>query len=74
MTAFIPIANDMLKLGPEWVERYVRTIITEAMAVGLERGYVAGTGNNEPIGLLKDLKGAVVEGVYPDGTFRNSHL
>jgi Phage capsid family len=66
LTAFIPIANDMLKLGPEWVERYVRTIITEAMAVGLERGYVAGTGNNEPIGLLKDLKGAVVEGVYPD--------
>ncbi|MGC4375922.1 phage major capsid protein [Fictibacillus sp. Mic-4] len=66
LTAFIPLANDMLNLGPVWVERYVRTMISEAMAVGLERGFVAGTGKNEPIGLLKDLKGNVVDGVYPD--------
>jgi hypothetical protein len=66
LTAFIPLANDMLKLGPVWVERYVRTMIKEAMAAGLERGFIAGTGNNEPIGLLKDLKGSVVDGVYPD--------
>ncbi|MFD5264418.1 phage major capsid protein [Bacillus wiedmannii] len=66
LTAFIPLANDMLKLGPVWVERYVRTMITEAMKVGLERGFVAGTGKNEPIGLLKDLSGSVVNGVYPD--------
>jgi len=66
LTAFIPLSNDMLKLGPVWVERYVRTMIVEAMAVGLEKGFVAGTGKNEPIGLLKDLKGAVTDGVYPD--------
>ncbi|MED1305478.1 capsid protein [[Bacillus thuringiensis] serovar konkukian] len=66
LTAFIPLANDMLKLGPVWVERYVRTMITEAMSVGLERGFVAGTGKNEPIGLLKDPSGSVVNGVYPD--------
>ncbi|PGO70115.1 phage major capsid protein [Bacillus cereus] len=66
LTAFIPLANDMLKLGPVWVERYVRTMITEAMKVGLERGFVAGTGKNEPIGLLKDPSGNVVNGVYPD--------
>ncbi|RWS44116.1 phage major capsid protein [Bacillus mycoides] len=66
LTAFIPLANDMLKLGPVWVERYVRTMITEAMKVGLERGFVAGTGKNEPIGLLKDPSGSVVDGVYPD--------
>jgi Phage capsid family len=66
LTAFIPLANDMLKLGPVWVERYVRTMIKEAMATGLERGFIAGTGKNEPIGLLKDLKGSVVDGVYPD--------
>ncbi|KMY49565.1 phage major capsid protein [Peribacillus loiseleuriae] len=66
LTAFIPLANDMLKLGPVWVERYVRTMITEAMAVGLEKGFVAGTGKDQPIGLLKDLKGSVVNGVYPD--------
>ncbi|AUB61941.1 phage major capsid protein [Bacillus cereus] len=66
LTAFIPLANDMLKLGPVWVERYVRTMITEAMKVGLERGFVAGIGKNEPIGLLKDPSGSVVGGVYPD--------
>ncbi|CAM3935803.1 phage major capsid protein [Bacillus paramycoides] len=66
LTAFIPLANDMLKLGPVWVERYIRTMITEAMKVGLERGFVAGTGKNEPIGLLKDPSGSVVNGVYPD--------
>ena len=66
LTAFIPLANDMLKLGPVWVERYVRTMISEAMSVGLERGFVTGTGNNEPIGLLKDPSGSVTGGVYPD--------
>lgn len=63
LTAFIPLANDMLKLGPVWVERYVRTMIKEAMAVGLEKGFVSGNGNNMPIGLLyvKQPDGAVVQ-------------
>ncbi len=65
LTAFIPIAKDMLKLGPAWVERYVRTIIVEAMRVGLEYGFVAGRGpnQNEPIGLLKEVssEGAVTD-------------
>lgn len=57
LTAFIPIAKDMLKLGPAWVERYVRTIIAEALKIGLEYGFVAGKGpnQNEPIGLLKNV-------------------
>lgn len=57
LTAFVPIAKDMLKLGPAWVERYVRTIIVEAMRAGLERGYIAGRGltQSEPIGLLKKI-------------------
>ncbi|WP_336866387.1 phage major capsid protein [Peribacillus frigoritolerans] len=67
LTAFIPLSNDMLKLGPVWVERYVRTMISEAISVGLERGYVAGTGAGMPIGLLKDLKGGTNgEGEYTD--------
>lgn len=63
LTAFIPIHNDMLQLGPVWIERYVRTMIVEAMTVGLERGYVAGNGQSQPIGLLyeKQDNGAVVE-------------
>lgn len=62
LTAFIPLAKDMLQLGPEWVERYVRRMIREAMAAGLERGYVEGDGNDQPIGLLyeREDNGAVV--------------
>lgn len=66
LTAFIPISNDMLILGPVWVERYVREVIVEAMAVGLERGFIAGTGKEQPIELLKDLEAAVENGEYQD--------
>lgn len=65
LTAFLPISKDMLKLGPVWIERYVRTVIKEAMKIGLEYGYVSGKGpsKNEPIGLLKEVssEGAVTD-------------
>lgn len=63
LTAFIPISNDMLDLGPEWVERYVRTMLVEAMSFGLERGFVEGDGQDEPVGLLYEYgdSGAIVE-------------
>lgn len=65
LTAFWAIHNDMLELGPEWVERYVRTCLIEAIKVGLERGFVAGKGlaEEEPVGLLYEVQenGAVVE-------------
>lgn len=38
----------------------------EALAFGLEYGMVQGTGKNMPIGMVRDLNGAVVEGVYPE--------
>jgi HK97 family phage major capsid protein len=55
LTAFAVIPNDMLDLGPVWVERYVRTVIVESYSVGLEFGFVNGTGANQPIGLIKDV-------------------
>ncbi|CEG28085.1 phage major capsid protein [Bacillus sp. B-jedd] len=65
LTAFAVIPKDMLELGPEWVERYVRTVLVEAYSVGLEYGLVNGRGpaQNEPIGLMKDVaeNGAVTE-------------
>src|SRR5699024_9292173 len=36
LTAFAVIPNDMLELGPEWVERYVRDVAVETISVGLE--------------------------------------
>lgn len=65
LTAFAVIPKDMLELGPEWVERYVRTLLVESYSVGLEYGLVNGRGptQNEPIGLMKDVaeNGAVTD-------------
>ena len=58
LTAFAAIPNDMLELGPVWVERYVRTLLVESYAVGMEYGFVKGTGSNQPIGLMKDVNAA----------------
>lgn len=66
LSAFIPVSKDMLALGPKWLDNYVRLILTEASALGLETSIVKGTGKDEPIGMIKDLSGAVVEGVYTD--------
>lgn len=72
LTAFAVIPKDMLELGPEWVERYVRTLLVESYSVGLEYGLVNGRGpaQNEPIGLMKDVDpttGAVTDKM-PQGT------
>ncbi|WP_144940126.1 phage major capsid protein [Paenibacillus sp. 32O-W] len=65
LTAFAIIPKDMLELGPEWVERYVRTLLVESYSVGLEYGLVNGRGptQSEPIGLMKDVadNGAVTD-------------
>jgi HK97 family phage major capsid protein len=55
LTAFAVIPNDMLELGPVWVERYVRTLLVESYSTGLEYGFVNGTGANQPIGLMKNV-------------------
>jgi len=57
LTAFAVIPKDILDLGPEYVERYVRTLLVESYSVGLEYGFVNGRGpaQNEPIGLMKDV-------------------
>lgn len=67
LSAFIPVCKDMLDLGPAWLDRYVREILTEAYANGLEYGIVLGTGKNEPIGMMRQVgEGVTVtDGVYP---------
>ena len=58
----------MLDLGPIWLDRYVREILAESMAIALEEAIVNGTGKDQPIGMMKDLKAAVTNGVYSDKT------
>lgn len=66
LTAFFLISKDTLKLGARWINRYVRICLGEAVKDAWAEKIITGNGKDEPIGLLKDLDGAVVGGVYPD--------
>lgn len=66
LTAFFLISNDTLDLGARWIDRYIRLCLQEAISEAWEEAIVTGTGNNEPIGLLKDLDAPVVGGEYAD--------
>ena len=66
LSAFMPVAKAMLDLGPEWLDRFVRTVLGESIAIAIEEAIIKGTGKEQPIGMIKNLKGAVVDGVYPD--------
>lgn len=66
LSAYMPVAKDMLDLGPEWLDRYVRVVLGESISIALEVAIIAGTGKDQPIGMMKDLKGSVLEGVYSD--------
>lgn len=73
LSAFLPICKAMLDLGPVWLDRYVRAVLREALALGLEDGILNGGGVTanlfEPIGMRKNLAGAVDPATgYPDKT------
>lgn len=66
LSAYVPVCKAMLDLGPAWLDRYVRTILAEALANGLEQGIISGCGIAdqapdpddrifEPIGMDRDL-------------------
>lgn len=70
LSCYAIIEMGMLDLGPTFLDGYIRRVLKEAMACGLEYGIVKGTGKNEPIGLIKDIHEgvSVSSGVYPDKT------
>ncbi len=67
LTAFLPVGKAMLDLGPAWLDRYVRAVLAEALALGLEEGTINGTGKDMPIGMTRQVgEGVTVtDGVYP---------
>lgn len=67
LSAFIPVCKDMLDLGPRWLDRYVRIILAEAIAFGLEEAIINGTGKDMPIGMNRQVGDgvSVTNGVYP---------
>lgn len=69
LSAYAIVEVGMLDLGPTFLDAYIRACLSEAIMAGLELAIVAGTGVNEPVGLIKDIH----EGVsfssttgYPD--------
>jgi HK97 family phage major capsid protein len=63
LTAYMVVSKDFLKLGPTWLDAYVRAILSEANGVALETAVVDGDGNDCPIGMTRDLtKGTTSEG------------
>lgn len=67
LSAFMPVCKAMLDLGPEWLDDFVRQVLYEAYANGLEAGIVAGDGNGKPIGMNRQVGDnvTVTGGVYP---------
>lgn len=65
LSAFLPVSKDMLDLGAVWIDKYVRTVLTEAVSSALEEAIIKGDGKDKPLGMMADLKGSVSEGVYP---------
>lgn len=58
LSALMFTTEDMLALGPKWVDRYVRAILADALAVGLEVGIVDGNGLKCPIGMTRAFTSA----------------
>ena len=59
LSAFMFVTEDMLDLGPAWVDRYVRAVLGEALSAGLEIGIVDGNGLKQPIGMTRNFAGSL---------------
>lgn len=64
LSAYAIIEHGMLDLGPTFLDGYLRKVLMMALMGGLEIAIVAGTGVDQPIGLIKNIsKGASFNGV-----------
>lgn len=54
LTAYMPVCKGLLDLNsPEWLARYVLTVIQESLAIAIEMAIVDGTGKEQPIGMRR---------------------
>lgn len=70
LSAFMYVPQDMLDLGPAWVDRFVRELLVEYISLGLEEAIVDGDGDNKFIGMTRDVSDdvSVVGNKYPRKT------
>lgn len=67
LSGFLPVCKSALELGPEWLDRYVRDVMYEMYANGMEDGIINGDGDDAPIGMIRQVGEGVtvVDGAYP---------
>ena len=58
-TAYFTIPKDFVKFNfsfaPVWVDQYIRAVLAESIAFGLESAIISGNGNGKPAGMTMDL-------------------
>lgn len=66
-TAYFIVPKDFVKFNfafaPMWVDQYIRIVLSESVAFGLESTIISGNGQNQFIGMLMDTTTSV-GGVY----------
>ena len=55
LSAFMQVFNPILDLGPVWIDRFVRTVMLNAVAEGVVNAIVDGDGNGKPLGMTRQL-------------------
>ena len=63
LSAFAVIPMGLLDMGPTFLDGYIRAILKDAIACGLEEAIVKGDGDGKPVGLMMKLTGAL-DGVH----------
>ncbi|HBA62595.1 MAG TPA: phage major capsid protein [Lachnospiraceae bacterium] len=57
-TAYFIVPKDFVKFNftfaPMWVDQYIRIVLSESVAFGLEKTIIAGDGNKQFIGMIMD--------------------
>lgn len=56
-SAFCIIPIDILDMGPQFLDSFIRATLAEAIGLGLEEAAVAGTGVNMPCGMMRNPNG-----------------
>lgn len=68
-SAFCVVPLDILDMGPQFLDAFVRATMAEALGLGLEDAIVKGTGISMPVGMMKNPNGAFEQSTgYPDKT------
>ena len=65
LSAFAVVPMGLIDMGATFLDGYIRAILKDAIACGLEDAIINGDGNGKPVGLMKKLTGAV-DGVHQD--------